>query len=222
MLYEKFNLQCLILDNMIWRITPKSLRDIGELTHLKKLRITSCFRIHTFHPEIDIHTFKCNFKTLEVFLIFQYITNQITAQFMCLFLLRKAHFSRDIFFFFFQILDLQNTAVEIRLFEWLCQIKTLKHLYLQCPTYLKKEWSDELLEDFKKLYYKQKFVPLKMFDKLLYDFHSKVEVCPPSLSLFLFSQTYTHACARNIQYYHKNEQFLVTQYMIIIKKIKLF
>ncbi|XP_020289375.1 uncharacterized protein LOC109857472 isoform X2 [Pseudomyrmex gracilis] len=132
------NLRCLILDNMIWRITPKSLRDIGELTHLKELRITSCFRIHTFHPEIDIHTFKCNFKTLE-------------------------------------ILDLQNTAVEIRLFEWLCQIKTLKHLYLQCPTYLKKEWSDELLEDFKKLYYKQKFVPLKMFDKLLYDFHSKVE-----------------------------------------------
>ncbi|XP_020296443.1 uncharacterized protein LOC109861278 [Pseudomyrmex gracilis] len=40
-----------------------------------------------------------------------------------------------------KILDFRNTAIEEKLVEWFCQIEFLEELYLDCPKYLKNEWS---------------------------------------------------------------------------------
>ncbi|XP_020294125.1 uncharacterized protein LOC109859871 [Pseudomyrmex gracilis] len=74
-----------------------------------------------------------------------------------------------------EILDLRNTAVDTRLVGEFCRLKSLKHLYLECPKYLRKECSNESLEDLKTLRSESE-IWFRLFDEKLYTFQSKVEL----------------------------------------------
>ncbi|XP_020297851.1 uncharacterized protein LOC109862266 [Pseudomyrmex gracilis] len=65
-----------------------------------------------------------------------------------------------------KILDFRNTAVEDRLVEWFCHIKSLEELYLECPKFLRKEWSFRLLQELENIGYRQN-ISLIQYDEML-------------------------------------------------------
>ncbi|XP_020297940.1 uncharacterized protein LOC109862326 [Pseudomyrmex gracilis] len=76
-----------------------------------------------------------------------------------------------------KILDFYNTAVEDRLVEWFCHIESLEELYLECPKFLRKEWSYESFRELQNICYRQRIF-LFWHDNMLHWLLCEVECRP--------------------------------------------